>query len=550
MAEKKNTSMEEIGRQLEQGVRALFTTEQYTTYLKAMDKFHEYSFNNQVLIASQKPEATLVAGYRSWEKNFNRHVKKGEKGIRIIAPVPVKKKVQQDTGVQLADGTPQTEEVVQIIPRFRSVTVFDVSQTEGEPLPERPNVQMLTDDVESFDAFMHALEKISPVPIRFDEISGTANGYYDATEKEIVIRRGMSESQTVKTAIHETVHARLHDPDNARNAGRRTEQVTREVEAESTAFLVCHHFGIDTGAYTFPYIAAWSSSVEMKELRSSMDRICDAATEIIDDLTAQLEPEREAGVTLPEEEKEQARHIGDSVPEEREIGKIVYAPAFDNGQWKVTAIDLEKVRWTGSLMEHNGLVYDRDRDMYRTEEAAWKSIRQDPEACRDLVKFDDEHKPYLVSGRGRESERYHEDTPLPSQCYSVLPSTGEIIIVKRGEQGYYRTTAAPGDREKNRELADLYNAKYGITREQEDALVAGSMFGPGGPQQPSPEEEEEPLDREAVEELRADYPPGTRVELVDPDDPQTPVDQGTVLDVDDEGVLHIDWDSGFSPDFD
>ena len=291
MAGKREQQMKEITERLEQGVKELFTSEMYTEYLKTMSQFHNYSFNNTLLIAMQKPDATLVAGYQAWQKKFKRQVKKGEKGIQIIAPAPIREKEEiekfdpeTNEPILRPDGQPETEEVVHIIPRFRIATVFDVSQTYGEPLPELETPELMG-NVENYEVFMQALREISPVPIRFDEIESGAKGYYSTVNKETVIQRGMSEMQTMKTGIHETTHAKLHDREIMEELGEKKNQMTREVEAESVAYTVCQYFGLDTSDYSFPYIAGWSSSVDMKELRASMDTIRKTAGEMIDGMT-------------------------------------------------------------------------------------------------------------------------------------------------------------------------------------------------------------------------------------------------------------------------
>lgn len=291
MAGKREQQMKEITERLEQGVKELFTSEMYTEYLKTMSQFHNYSFNNTLLIAMQKPDATLVAGYQAWQKKFKRQVKKGEKGIQIIAPVPIREKEEiekfdpeTNEPILRPDGQPETEEVVHIIPHFRIATVFDVSQTYGEPLPELETPELMG-NVENYEVFMQALREISPVPIRFDEIESGAKGYYSTVNKETVIQRGMSEMQTMKTGIHETTHAKLHDREIMEELGEKKNQMTREVEAESVAYTVCQYFGLDTSDYSFPYIAGWSSSVDMKELRASMDTIRKTAGEMIDGMT-------------------------------------------------------------------------------------------------------------------------------------------------------------------------------------------------------------------------------------------------------------------------
>lgn len=307
MAGKREQQMKEITERLEQGVKELFTSEMYTEYLKTMSQFHNYSFNNTMLIAMQKPDATLVAGYQAWQKKFKRQVKRGEKGIQIIAPAPIREKEEVEKfdpvtnePILRPDGKPETEEIEHIIPRFRLTTVFDISQTYGEPLPELETPELMG-SVENFEIFMQAIREVSPVPIRFDEIDSGAKGYYSNVNKEIVIQQGMSESQTMKTGVHETTHAKLHDRDIMEELGEKKNQMTREVEAESVAYTVCQYFGLDTSDYSFPYIAGWSSSMDMKELRSSMDTIRKTAGEMIDGMTEVMQR-----LMRERQEKEQA----------------------------------------------------------------------------------------------------------------------------------------------------------------------------------------------------------------------------------------------------
>lgn len=285
--------MNSILKSLETGVENIFTGDKYAQYLQTMSKFHRYSFNNTLLIAMQRPDATLVTGYRNWQ-SMGRQVKKGEKGITILAPAPIKRKREQEILDQNhmplldADGKPRTEEVEVVIPRFKTTPVFDISQTDGEPI-EILAPEELTEAVADYDLFMKAITAVSPVPIRFDEIAGEVKGYYHSGDKEIVIQKGMSESQTIKTAIHETGHARLHDKDIMEEQGIEKDRLTKEVEAESVAYCVCSAFGIDTSEYSFPYIAGWSSGRDMKELKASMDIIRKTAGEMIDELSDNLQ---------------------------------------------------------------------------------------------------------------------------------------------------------------------------------------------------------------------------------------------------------------------
>lgn len=285
--------MDSIMQSLESGVEELFTSNRYQEFLKTMAKFHNYSFNNTMLIAMQRPDATLVTSYKNWQ-SMGRQVMKGEKGITIIAPAPYKKMKEKEVldenqrPIMGTDGKPKTEQVEVTVPHFKAVTVFDIAQTSGEPI-QTLAPELLTAAVQDFDSFMQAIQKISPVPIRFDEIDGNANGYYHNADKEIVIKKGLSESQTLKTAIHETAHAKLHDKEIMKSLGVEKDRLTKEVEAESVAYCVCSSFGLDTSDYSFPYIAGWSSSREMKEMKASMDVIRKTAGEMIDQLTEELE---------------------------------------------------------------------------------------------------------------------------------------------------------------------------------------------------------------------------------------------------------------------
>ena len=288
--------VKEITDKLEEGLKELFESEKYRNYLSTMSKFHNYSFNNTLLIALQRPDASLVAGYQAWQKNFNRHVKRGEKGIRILAPAPYKIKEERDkldpvTGEVMLDkdGMPQTEEVEVKIPSFRAVSVFDVSQTDGEPLPELEAKELLS-TVEGYEDFIKAVTYVAPAPIGFEDIPGASKGYFNIEENRIAVQEGMSESQTLKTMVHETAHSMLHNKEVSKEdiLAPAKDRNTKEVEAEGVAFTVCSHFGIDTSEYTFGYIAGWSSGRDMKELKSSLDTIRRTASELITGIEEQL----------------------------------------------------------------------------------------------------------------------------------------------------------------------------------------------------------------------------------------------------------------------
>ena len=282
--------VQEITDKLEEGLKELFESEKYKTYLSTMSKFHNYSFNNTLLIAMQRPEATLVAGYKAWQKNFERHVNKGEKAIRILAPAPYKIKEERDkldpvTGEMMFDenGMPHKEQVEVTIPAFRAVSVFDVSQTDGMPIPEL-EAQELLSTVEGYKDFVQALMNVATVPIGFEDIPGDSKGYFHTEEKRIAVQENMSESQTLKTMVHEVAHSMLHNKEINRDdlmEAPAKDRNTKEVEAESVAYTVCQHFGIDTSDYSFGYIAGWSSGKDMKELKSSLDTIRKTASELI-----------------------------------------------------------------------------------------------------------------------------------------------------------------------------------------------------------------------------------------------------------------------------
>ena len=376
MAESKSAQqVREITDKLEQGIKELFESERFKEYLRTMSKFYHYSFSNTLLIAMQKPEATYVAGYTSWQRNFDRQVMKGEKGIKILAPAPYKAKEERekiDPSTQKpvldADGKPVTETVEVMRPAFKVVSVFDISQTDGKELPDII-VDELSGSVENYAAFFEALKQESPVPIAFEDIPGGAKGYFSPVENRIAIQEGMSEIQTIKTAIHEIAHAKLHSIDRpepeptwkivmisdggtkrdflsgfaseteANEAAEREgwrfvdenrfewrleveedtsavqemrkDRHTKEVEAESVAYTVCQRYGIETSDYSFGYIAGWSSDKETKELKGSLETIRKTAAEMIDSIDAKLK------VLLAEKSQEQTQEIPEPVKEEK-----------------------------------------------------------------------------------------------------------------------------------------------------------------------------------------------------------------------------------------
>ena len=305
---KKENPLVQILEKLEKGISDLFESETYKKYLTTMGKFHNYSFNNTLLIAMQKPDATLVAGYTSWQRNFKRQVNHGEKGIKILAPAPYKKTELRDVvdpstkrPVLGADGKPRQEEVEVMIPAFRPVTVFDYSQTSGEEIPQL-GVSELKFSVENFADYVEAIKSVCPVPVEFANIPGAAKGYFSPMEQKVVVQENMSEAQTVKTLLHECAHALAHDKENQRIEGlaKPTELSRQDIEftAESVAFAVASQIGgIDTSDYSFGYIAGWSSGREMTELKGCMEDITKIASTMISGIEvklAQIKREREA----------------------------------------------------------------------------------------------------------------------------------------------------------------------------------------------------------------------------------------------------------------
>ena len=333
--EEKREQIKEITEKLDKQVTELFNSDTYKKYLKTMSKFHNYSFNNTLLITMQKPDASLVAGFSAWKNNFHRNVKKGEKGIKILAPAPVKKMIEQDVldsyGNQVLDkdGNPKKEEVQITIPRFQVVTVFDYAQTEGEELPSI-GVSELTLSVDSFNKLKTAIESVAPVPVEYADIDGSAKGYFSPPEQKIVIQKDMSEAQTLKTLIHETAHSLLHDTDGVRVEGiedkdKKTRN-TKEVEAESVAYTVCEYFGkyfdgLDTSEYSFGYIAGWSAGKDLKELKESMETIRKTASHIISKVEEKVLEKESIKDRLAKGEEKVAKQLAEKSIDKLNIGK-------------------------------------------------------------------------------------------------------------------------------------------------------------------------------------------------------------------------------------
>lgn len=297
---KSNTStlqknIEETTKKLEEGIVNFMSSGNFQDYLKVMSRFHTYSYSNSILIALQRPTATLLQGYQGWKKNFNRQVRTGEKAIKIFAPAPVKSKREKEvldpnTGQPVigADGKPLTETVEVKIPHFKVVSVFDVGQTDGDPLPEL-DIKNLSADVADYEKLFEAIKRTAKVPIAFEDIQNGSNGYFHLTENRIAIKAGLSQAHTLKTAIHELTHSRLDKIDPTRTDAEKKDRSTKEVIAESCAFVVSEHFGLDTSDYSFGYVATWSANRELPELKASLQTIRNESAALINEIEAHLE---------------------------------------------------------------------------------------------------------------------------------------------------------------------------------------------------------------------------------------------------------------------
>ena len=464
-SEKPAEKLKEITDRLEQGIKELFDSERYKEYLRVMSKFHNYSFNNTLLIAMQKPDASLIAGFNAWKNNFKRNVMKGEKGIKILAPSPFKitqemEKIDPATQKPVigADGKPVTEEKEITIPAFKVVSVFDVSQTEGKEIPNLA-VDMLTGDVERFKDVFAALEKTSPVPIGFEKIEGGAHGYYHLEEKRIAIDEGMSELQTLKTAIHEIAHAKLHDIDLNAPVTEQTDRPdrrTREVQAESVAYAVCQHYGLDTSDYSFGYVAGWSSGRELDELKSSLETIRSAAAEIINSIDGYLkdlqqEQETEQTATLPDptiqitDMQEYGYTWDGMLPLQQEAAERLFHEDLeifciyeDGTEGAVTSLS--------ELREHaeNG-------GLFGVEKAAWKAFyertngkaQEETKAAPELPQEKDTFSIYQL-------KRDDETVDLRFEPYDRLTAAGHTVDMANYDR-IYIADLAPGT-----SLEDIY----------------------------------------------------------------------------------------------
>ena len=360
----KDKALDEITARLEEGIKEIFSSGKYADYLKVMSRFHRYSLNNTLLIAMQNPEASLVAGYHAWQKKFERHVCKGEQAIRIIAPAreaPVQKEKLDPVSQQPIldkDGQPIMEETEINVPRFKVVPVFDVSQTEGKELPSLSKA--LDKPVQAYELLFNALKNASPVPIAFENMKATKDGYYHLKDKRIALRKGMSESQTLASAVHEIAHAKLHDRDpqarGAQAGEKGKDPRTQEVEAESIAYAVCQYYGIETGENSFGYVAGWSGDKELSELKASLKTIRDTASDLIDSIDAKMLELKNELDKEPAQTKETARKTvkGKAVA----LAEELQAYGFETAPITQTGIEGQGLRpWLRALVQEDASPY-------------------------------------------------------------------------------------------------------------------------------------------------------------------------------------------------
>ena len=431
-AQKPAEKMKEITNRLEQGIQDLFESDRFKEYLQVMSKFHNYSFNNTLLIAMQKPDATLIAGYNSWKNLFGRQVSRGAKGIKVIAPSPYKVKKEIDkidpkTQKPMTDknGKPVKEETEVTVPAFKVVSVFDVSQTEGKELPSI-GVDELTGDVEQYADFFKATEQASPAPVGFEKIESGAKGYYSQTEKRIAINEGMSELQNLKTLIHEIAHAKLHDIDlnaPAKEQADRPDRRTREVQAESIAYAVCQHYGLDTSDYSFSYVAQWSSGRELAELKASLETIRSTASELIKDIDknfAELTKDKEqtqAQKAQAEEPTPEEKQPEQDTPQEEKTEPTAEPPQEEKAGADSPAADTPKA------------------EKAATEEPAKNEAQT--EQPEDTFPTPDPNAEPIVTILWSEHSRFHDgETMSLSEANALIGNLDEATV---SEDGYYKT---------------------------------------------------------------------------------------------------------------
>ena len=531
MAEKQTNKerLKDITDSIERGIQDLFQSDKYAEYLRTMSRFHKYSVNNTMLIYMQKPDATLVAGFNKWRDQFERNVLKGEKGIKIIAPTPYKKKIEQekrdpDTNLPMldAEGKIIVEEKEIKIPMFKPVTVFDVSQTDGKPLPQLAS--NLTGDVQNFDVFMEALRRTSPVPIDIKPIYDGADGYFSLDEQRIAIREGMSEVQTVSAVVHEIAHSKLHNTKDG-EIGETKDRNTEEVEAESISFAVCAYYSIPTGENSFGYIATWSKGKELKELRASLETINKTSSELITDIDhhyAEIMKEREAEIEVAEpainepvlqSKTEEALYLVDDTV-------YLHVKSTDEG-WDYSLYDKEsKELIDGGILDPADIEASPVSSLagaVRTEVFALQGMTPTKVVLEDIAVLDE-----LLAAQMPHAETEKTDAPeaaieppveeappvqAPDNGYMPDPS---VSIESMNAYGYTDSDMLPLSKERALELFErdvpvymLYDDNSeGMAFEAEDIVLFSGCFGISREDWDAIKDEVPPMDMELIRKKR------------------------------------------------
>ncbi|MDD2523109.1 MAG: JAB domain-containing protein [Anaerolineaceae bacterium] len=461
----KDKALDEITARLEEGIKEIFSSGKYADYLKVMSRFHRYSLNNTLLIAMQNPEALLVAGYHAWQKKFERHVCKGEQAIRIIAPAPERRLVQKEKLDPVSqqpildkDGQPIMEETEINVPRFKVVPVFDVSQTEGKELPSLSKA--LDKPVQAYELLFNALKNASPVPIAFENMKATKDGYYHLKDKRIALRKGMSESQTLASAVHEIAHAKLHDRDpqarGAQAGEKGKDPRTQEVEAESIAYAVCQYYGIETGENSFGYVAGWSGDKELSELKASLKTIRDTASDLIDSIDAKMLELKNELDKEPAQTKETARKTvkGKAVA----LAEELQAYGFETAPITQTGIEGQGLRpWLRALVQEDASPY-----------TSFASV-----LLKDLNEIDQNRATYLLENGERlsllregEGIQYQLQDPAQNLLAEGLLAEPELLL----------------DAAKDQVLSQSGRSEIQTERISERELEALSILGASEPQ--------------------------------------------------------------------
>ena len=506
--------LKDITDSIEKGIEELFQSDKYAQYLRTMSRFHRYSMNNTMLIYMQKPDATLVAGFNKWRDQFERNVKKGEKGIKIIAPTPFKKRIEQekrdpDTNLPMldAEGRVIVEEKEIKIPMYKPVTVFDVSQTDGKPLPQLASD--LSGNVQNYEMFMEALRRSSPVPIDIKPIYDGSDGFFSLDDQRITIREGMSEVQTVSAVVHEIAHSKLHNyepskeapaaGDEAAEKPKTKDRNTEEVEAESISFAVCAYYGVSTGENSFGYIATWSKDKELKELRASLETINKTSSELITDIDKHYaviakEREAEAAVETPVVEEPVLQS-----PTEREALYLVDDTVYlhvqpTDGGWDYTLYDKESKRLLdGGIIDNADIESSPVSSIagaVRTEVFAVQGMTPGKVTFEDIAILDE-----LLAAQLIKTETVKEDAPAieppveeappvqaPDNGYLPDPS---MSIEAMNAYGYTDADMLPLSKERALELFErdvpvymLYDDNSeGMAFETEDIVLFSGCFG-------------------------------------------------------------------------